>query len=105
VTFHLPFRGRRAVQRAEAVLRQRDPLGVALQRRVVRQQRVADELVGEHHRRVLVAMVLQHLGKRGERGAPVAGAFALDAYGVAAARDHDGIRAEPDAEGFLTPQK
>src|SRR5213078_1735335 len=102
---HLPFRGWRAVQRAETVLRQRDPLRLALQRRVVRQQRVADELVGEHHRRILVAMVLEHLGQRGERGAPVAGAFALDAYGVTAARDDDGIRAEPDTECFRTPQK
>ena len=48
----VPVGGGGAVQRAEAVARERQPLLRGLDRGVPRQQRVAHELVGEHHARL-----------------------------------------------------
>jgi hypothetical protein len=96
--FHFPFRRDRAVQRAEAMAREREPLRRGLDRVVVRQQRVARELVGEHHARLDALVRLEHPGQRRDGAAPVVARLQLQRL---AARHHDAPGAQADAQGFL----
>src|SRR5579859_277745 len=98
----LPLPGARPVQRVEAMRGERRPLLGGLQRLVVREQRVAHELVGEHDRGFALAS-----GERGgeclERRSPRAVASGdLDGLRTAYV---DAVRREPDAQLLVTPQK
>ena len=98
----LPLRGARTVQRIEPVHGERTPLLGRLQRLVVAEQRIAYELIGEHHRRFPFASG-EHCAQRLDRRRPAAIAIG-DIHGLCAA-DVDRVRREADPQLLVTPQK
>jgi len=94
--------GARAVQRVEAVGGERGPLFRGLERVVPRQQRIAHELVGEHHRGLALPVREDRRQRRERRGPRAVVGGQLHRF---RAGNVDAIGSEAEAQLLVTPQK